>query len=505
MRIFFALIIMRLIILAPQLVAQNLSSIRVGYFTDGALSKDPFSGIAYDHCLILKQIGQTLVELAASGEVMPGIAKRWDISLDRKTYTFFIDKSFRFHNGQHITAYDVEASLTQAALTPDGPSQYYFHVVKGFGEGLRTGKIVGFKALDSETFRITLKRPFSPLLRALTSGSMIILPESTLGRTTQGRELTGSGPYKIAIHNGHRLVLEPFPLYKGPYSPSPSTLEILEDTDLVTSRRLPSDSELPDYDHDVIGERIELYQNRGYQFKRSSRLAVSTFVPNPKALNSPGVRRAIFRLILESVNDLKRNRPAVILRDMYPKGVLGFENNPKSYGKLLEEIQKTDLKILNRHFKELRFGLPGSLLWDADSLAKKITQISGIPVLWIPLDPNELPRGITHFEIHGMFFNWANIFPDPESNIESFRMLRFLNHSKNHLKIFQLLKQASESALDSERAFNYRMLRDFVFAESLYLPLYQFERIEALKPGLTITASLYRQTPMLGELIRVMP
>ena len=504
-----ALIIIQSIAWVPRIWAQStedsIQPIKVGYFTDGGLRRDPFTAIAYDHCLILKQVGQTLVEIAASGEIMPGIARKWTISLDRRNYTFFIDRSLRFHDGQSISAYDVEASLSQAALTKDGPAQYYFHVVQGIDQGMGLRKILGFKALDDERFQITLKRPFAPLLRALTSGSMIILPRTGISRRTKVQELVGSGPYRITGHRDHKLTLEPYPSYKGPYPPAATNLEIIEDTSLVTARRIPQTHELPDYDHDVIGERLDLYQRLGYQFKQSPRLAVSTFVPNAQIVSSERLRRALFHLILQATQGQKLNRPASVLRDIYPKGVLGYESQPQSFAKLTREVSKTDIGLLHQSFKELRFGLPGSLLWDADSLAKKMTKLSGLPVSWVPVDPNHLPHGIQAFPVHGVFFNWANIFPDPESNIESIRMLGFMKLSKNRRQLSHLLKQASESAIDTERAFNYRLFRDLVYDEFLYLPLYQFERIEALKQGLSINSSLYRQTPMLGELIRETP
>ena len=64
---------------------------------------------------------------------VPGMAERWEVSEDGKTYTFHIRKNARWSNGEPLTATDFEYSWRRF-LDPDAPAKYaqlLWLVVKG--------------------------------------------------------------------------------------------------------------------------------------------------------------------------------------------------------------------------------------------------------------------------------------------------------------------------------------------------------------------------------------
>src|SRR5690606_4746285 len=64
-------------------------------------------------------------------EPEPGVAERWDISEDGRTYTFHLRPDARWHNGDPVTAEDFRWSW-QRAITPALGSLYnymYFPIV----------------------------------------------------------------------------------------------------------------------------------------------------------------------------------------------------------------------------------------------------------------------------------------------------------------------------------------------------------------------------------------
>lgn len=107
-----------------------------------------------------------------AGEVIPGIAEKWEISEDGLTYTFHL-RDAKWSDGKAVTASDFEYAIKRL-LNPATASEYAF---QGYyiqnGEEYNTGKItdpsqIGIKAVDEKTLEIKLKVPTGYFL-ALTN------------------------------------------------------------------------------------------------------------------------------------------------------------------------------------------------------------------------------------------------------------------------------------------------------------------------------------------------
>ena len=97
-------------------------------------------------------------------EPEPGVAKRWNISEDGLTVTFYLNDSAKWSNGDPVTAYDFVWSW-QRALSPKMGNQYAYmlYPVKN-AEAFATGEItdfseVGVTAKDAQTLVVTLNAP----------------------------------------------------------------------------------------------------------------------------------------------------------------------------------------------------------------------------------------------------------------------------------------------------------------------------------------------------------
>ena len=76
---------------------------------------DPTAGAA----AAIKEIGyqnifEGLTRMNDSGEVLPGLARSWDISEDGTVYTFHLAEGVTFHDGASFSAEDVKFSLDRA-------------------------------------------------------------------------------------------------------------------------------------------------------------------------------------------------------------------------------------------------------------------------------------------------------------------------------------------------------------------------------------------------------
>src|SRR2546428_6456827 len=124
-------------------------------------------------------------------QVIPDLAKSWQIAADGLTYTFSLREGLKFHDGAPLTAEDVVASFTHILSPPAGvlsPRQGLFDAVK---EVVATGPL-------TVEFRLTEPRGF--LLLGLAAGFNVIMRKQTLEENNYDLRRVpvypGTGPFR---------------------------------------------------------------------------------------------------------------------------------------------------------------------------------------------------------------------------------------------------------------------------------------------------------------------
>ena len=107
-----------------------------------------------------------LLRKTGDGTLLPNIARSFDVSPDKLSYTFYLEESAQFHDGAKVTAEDVVFTI-QSAKNPDIKSPR-----RANWEG------VDVIALDANTVVFTLKAPYALFLENTTIG---ILPKHLWG------------------------------------------------------------------------------------------------------------------------------------------------------------------------------------------------------------------------------------------------------------------------------------------------------------------------------------
>ncbi len=125
---------------------------------DPALASDQVS------MRIATSLFEGLCRVNAAGRPEPGMAERWEISADRKTYTFHLRPGITWSDGRPVTAQDFRESWRRALL-PETGADYasLMHVIRGaraFAEETdKDFRHVGVQALDERTLRVELENP----------------------------------------------------------------------------------------------------------------------------------------------------------------------------------------------------------------------------------------------------------------------------------------------------------------------------------------------------------
>jgi peptide/nickel transport system substrate-binding protein len=139
-------------------------------------------------------------------EMVPLIAKSWEISEDHLTYTFHLRDDAKFSDGTPITAHDVKFTY-DVIMDPktDAPHlRNYFN------------SVASCEAVDDFTVRYTCSEPY--FLHLLMLGSIEVLPRHVYGtgdfNQARLRDPLGSGPYVLeSWKTGQEIVLTRNPGY----------------------------------------------------------------------------------------------------------------------------------------------------------------------------------------------------------------------------------------------------------------------------------------------------
>ncbi len=105
---------------------------------------------------LLELIFNRLVRINSKGHIESDLAKSWELSKDKLTYTFHLRKGVLFHDGIECTAEDVLFTYQQI-INPNNHSPFRcnFELVEKL------------EAPDKYTFKITLKKPFPAFIYKL--------------------------------------------------------------------------------------------------------------------------------------------------------------------------------------------------------------------------------------------------------------------------------------------------------------------------------------------------
>jgi oligopeptide transport system substrate-binding protein len=185
--------------------------------TTGIATLDP--AFAKNQSIIwpVHQLYNTLIETDNELNMVPSLAKSWDVSDDRKTYIFHLRNDVFFHNhpafkngqGRKMTAHDVEYSFKRIIDKSTASSGAW--IFNG-----RVDSLAPFTAIDDSTFRLQLAKPFNPILGLLSMQYCSVVPREVVEKFGKdfGRNPCGTGPFQFkAWEEGQALVLTRNPNY----------------------------------------------------------------------------------------------------------------------------------------------------------------------------------------------------------------------------------------------------------------------------------------------------
>ncbi len=215
-----SLIMITTLLIPVIVVTAKPKEIRFTYVTtQSTATLDPAKHRDETESLMVMNLYDPLVYPQPGKPPKPWVAKRWEVSPDGMTWTFYIRKGIKFHDGTELTAEDVAFSMDRMLRMGKGFSWLW----KGVLEPGDT------EVLDKYTVRFHLRKPYGPFLATLVQ--LFIVNKDLImanlkpgpygefgdyGEEFLSKHDAGSGPYYIEIYEpGTRYVFRKFEDYWG--------------------------------------------------------------------------------------------------------------------------------------------------------------------------------------------------------------------------------------------------------------------------------------------------
>lgn len=179
--------------------------------TSGITTLDPAFAKNQSVMWAVHQLYNTLVEVDSNLHIVPSLAKKWEISDDKKTYTFYLRDDVFFHDniafengkGRKMNAADVVYSLQRIMDKQTASSGAWIF-------NNRVDSVEPFKAINDTIFQLKLLKTFQPILGILSMQYCSIVPKEVVEKF--GKDFRsnpcGTGAFKFfKWQEGQALIL----------------------------------------------------------------------------------------------------------------------------------------------------------------------------------------------------------------------------------------------------------------------------------------------------------
>jgi len=169
----------------------------------GATTLNPILAENKNNLSVLKLIFDGLFTVAPDRSVEPVLCDHYSVSADGKTYTFYIKEGVSFHNGEPLTAQDVEASLSLLMNS----------------SGVYSGRLACISAwsCDKMSLTVTLSHP---VINFTSLMDFPVMSKADINISGDFYVPNGTGRYKVQSNKQNReLYLSVNENYHRPFAP----------------------------------------------------------------------------------------------------------------------------------------------------------------------------------------------------------------------------------------------------------------------------------------------
>jgi peptide/nickel transport system substrate-binding protein len=434
-----------------------------------------------------------LTDINERGEIVPSLAREWDVSEDGLVYTFYLRRDVVWHDGEPFTADDV---LFTVESIQDEDYQ-------GPPELAELWRTVEADAINDFTLTFTLQAPLATFLDFTTIGVLpqhvlADVPASELPRDQFSVRPVGTGMFQVGEVSGDYVILDANPDYFGD-KPLLSKIEFKFYPDYQSVLAAYQQGEVEGIS-EVLPEDLPSVRKEEYLNLYTARLSGYTLIflnLDLPIFEQKEVRQALLygidrQRIIDQILDgqgIVASSPIMPDSWAYSPDVVQYDYDPRRASELLTEAGWTDTDgdaVREKEGLRLEF----TLLTNKDPVRRQIIEeitrqlwelgIRVVPVVedssWVV---NEALRP-RNFD--ALLYSWGNLPSDPDPYL-MWHSTQIGGDGQNYaglnnIDIDQLLEEGRQSTDQTRRAQLYRDFQD-LFAEEvpsllLYYPVYNY-------------------------------
>jgi len=457
---------------------------------------DPALAMGEPELTVILACFEGLTRLAPGGEIVPGVAKDWDISPDACTYTFYLREDAHWSNGEPVQAADFVYAWRRA-LHPEiaSPYAYQLYNIKN-AEAFNSGEItdpelVGVRALNENTLQVDLEYPTGYFLSLAAFPTYFpvyspLVEEGPADWWLDPDAYVGNGPFVLSSWEGRQwLSLVPNDKYWDGDSVRLSGLEFVMVGEPATELALFETGDIHLANRLPAGELARL-QEEGL-LQKGGDLAVNYYYLNTRSgpLTDARVRRALALAVnrRDLVDFVTRGGEEIALALVPPGVEIGGVDFRREGGSYIPDNAGDEARALlegagypgGEGFPQLQLLIPadGDFAPTAAALQEMWRQELGIEVNIVPQEWQVFFSTAAGGDFDLAAVGWNADYIDPNSFLEI-----FLSHGGNNFSFWQndeydkLLVAARMEVDPVARMDLYHQAEELLLAEMPFIPLY---------------------------------
>lgn len=460
---------------------------------DNITSLDPAFARNQSNNWIANLMYTGLVNFDEELNIVPEIAKSWDIESDKKTYTFYLKTNIFFHPNKYfgdkktrvVTAQDFVYSfqrLQDPSLNSPG--------------GFVLNNVESFKALNDSVLQIKLKKTFPPFLGLLCMKYCSVVPQEVFQHAKEDNFIpSGTGPFQFQFWEPNvKLVLKKNPLFysfdfKGERLPYLEYINVLflpekhsEFLQLIQGKIDFMASLDPSYKDELIDERGNLREKYAHQLKMLKSPYLNTeylcfYLDEGKEI-STNLRHAINIAIdkKKMIKYLRNNIGFAANGGFIPKGLPGHSNNlgegynPQKARQVIQKMKE------NGELQELTLVTTQEYVDMCEFIQSELAKV-GLTIKVNNVDPATLREGKANGKFNFFRANWGADYPDAENYLSLFYSENFAPNGPNYShfsnkEFDKLYLRALETTEVEERVKLYHQMDEIVMKEMPVVPMF---------------------------------
>lgn len=464
--------------------------------------------------IILDHVFEGLMKRDENGNLVEGVAEKYEVSEDKLTYTFTISKDAKWSNGDSVTAEDFEYSWKHA-LNPLTASDYSYQLYYLVGaiefntydtesgsedELKKLEDAVGVKALDKRTLEVNLAQPTPFFLELCAFYTYYPVPKSIQEENpdwaNDGSTHVSNGPFKITEWNHDESVIAV--KNKEYYNKDKIKLDgiefiLLEDQNtewqMYQSGELDINNNLPP---DVLGT-LRVENNPELIIAGDLATYFYRFNTTLQPFNNVKVRKALSmaidrQIIVEEVAQGGQIPAFAIVPFEIPDGNGDFRQNGGDY--FNENLEEAKALLAEGLAEEGMENLSFTLLYNTNEAHQKIAET--IQEMWRQLGV-EITLENTEFRVkiereHALDYEvaragWVGDYVDPNTFLDMFTSWSTQNDTGWANGDYDKLIELAGNEFDPDKRMEYLHEAEAILMEELpIMPIYFYTRPRCEKP-----------------------